>query len=171
MRISQSIRDARRSLGISQTALAVRAGVSLATLQNIEANRANPALSTLEKLLEPLSLGLVVEPRRADWEALIALGLPLTGGRPRDIRATEESLLGHVHRAALDLARQPDIPDRERKTECLQALLLAIRSHFPSRYRRWFFRSPLIRDLVPDELSGRLIKLSRIAREPLAEIL
>ena len=171
MSIDQTIRYTRRSLGISQTDLAVRAGVSLATLQNLEAGRANPSLSTLERLLEPLGLGLEVQPREADWEAVAALGLPLRGQGPRGLPVDEASLLNHIHRAALDLARQPDLPDRERKSECLQALLLAIRSHFPSRYKRWFRRSPLIRDLLPNELSGRLIKLSRIARQPLAEIL
>lgn len=79
VRISEPIRETRRLLGISQTALAVRAGVSLATVQNIEAGRANPSLSTLERLLAPLGLGLAVEPRQADWDALAAFGLPLTG--------------------------------------------------------------------------------------------
>ena len=87
MRISQPIRDTRRCLGISQTALAVRAGVSLATLQNIEADRANPSLSTLEKLLEPLGLGLALEPQQADWDALAGLGLPLSRRSSRRPRA------------------------------------------------------------------------------------
>jgi len=169
--VNQAIRHTRRSLGISQTDLAVRAGVSLATLQNLEAGRANPSLSTLEKLLEPLGLGLELRPREADWNAVAALGLPHREQGPRGLPVDAASLLTHIHRAALDLERRPEQPDRERKSECLQALLLAIRSHFPSRYRRWFRRSPLIRDLVPDEPSGRLIKLARIARQPLAEIL
>jgi len=171
VRISEPIRETRRLLGISQTALAVRAGVSLATLQNIEAGRANPSVSTLERLLAPLGLGLAVEPRQADWDALAAFGLPLTGSGAGGLRVDEESLLGYLHRAALDLSRRPALPDGERKTECLQALLLALRGHFPSHYRRWFRRSPLILDLVADEPSGRVIKLSRLAREALAEIL
>lgn len=181
MKIGQPIRETRRSLGVSQAALAAQAGVSLATLQNIEAGRANPSISTLEKLLAPLGLGLAVKPRSDSWDVLAALGQPRLG-LPRlnppvadhgigGVRTVEESLLDHIHLAALDLERQPESPDHERRTECLQALLIAIRSHFPSRYTRWFHRSPLIRDLVPDEPTGRLIKLSRIARQPLAEIL
>ncbi len=171
MKISRPIREARHALGLSQTALAVRAGVSLATLQNIEADRANPSVSTLEKLLGPLGLGLTVEPRQADWDDLAGLGLPLSRRQWHGPRADEGSLLGHIQRAVLDLARRPDLRDRERKRECLQALLLAIKSHFPSHYKRWFRRSPLIRDLVSEEPSGRVIKLSRLARQPLAKIL
>lgn len=171
MRISKPIRETRCSLGISQAALAVRAGVSLATLQNIEADRANPSLSILERLLAPLGLDLDVRPRRADWDALATFGLPLAGRGRSGLRASEESLLGHIHLAVLDLARRATLPDRARKTESLQALLLAIRSHFPSHYNRWFRRSTLVLDLVPDEPSGRLIKLSRLALKRLAEIL
>ena len=168
--IGIQVRETRRSIGMSQVDLAVESGLSLATVQNIEADRANPSLSTLRSILGPLGLTLAVEPEEADWDALAALGLPLAGSatpRPGDVL----SLRRHIRRAALEMSRDPAIADGERKRECLQALLLAIHRHFPSRFRSWFRRSPLIRDLLPDEPTGRMIKLSRIALAPLAEIL
>ena len=166
--VGSLVRETRRSIGMNQIDLAVQSALSLATVQNIEADRANPSLSTLRALLEPLALTLSVTPEEADWEALAALGLPLSGSTapgPRDAR----SLLMHIQRAALELSRNAALPDRKR--ECLQALLLAISRHFPSRFRTWFRRSALIRDLLPNEPTGRMIKLSRIAHAPLSEIL
>jgi predicted transcriptional regulator len=42
--ILTEVRRRRRELGLTQAALARRAGVSLATLQNAEAGRGNPSL-------------------------------------------------------------------------------------------------------------------------------
>lgn len=164
------VRKTRRSIGMSQTELAVESGVSLATVQNLEADRANPSVATLGKILEPLALTLTALPSGADWSVLAAMGLPLrgrTGGGPRDAR----SLRRHIQCAALEVSRDAGLPDRERKVECLQALLLAIHRHYPSRFRAWFRRSALIRDLLPKDPDGRAIKLSRIALAPLSEIL
>ena len=164
------VRGTRRAVGMSQVELAVESGLSLATVQNIEADRANPSLSTLRGVLEPLGLTLTVEPEEADWYALAALGLPLAGSTtpgPRD----PASLRRLIQRAALEIDRHPEAADAERKREALQALLLAIRRHFPTRFRSWFRRSSLILGLVPSEPTGRIVKLSRIALAPLAEIL
>jgi transcriptional regulator with XRE-family HTH domain len=164
------VRETREAIGMSQTDLAVEGGVSLATVQNIEAGRANPSLSTINNVLEPLALTLSAEPGGADWNALAAMGLPLSGSTavgPRSAR----SLRRHIQCAALELSRNAVLPDRERKVECLGAMLLAIHRHYPSRFRSWFRRSALIRDLLPARPDGRAIKLSRIALGPLSEIL
>ena len=156
---------------MSQAELAGEGGVSLATIQNIEADRANPSMSTLRSVLEALGLTLSVEPEKADWEALAAFGLPLSGGSGPLLPEDPATLRLHIQRAAFELSRNPATPDRERKRECLQALLLAIHHHFPTRFELWFRRSRLIRDLLPEVVTGRLIKLERIALSSLAVIL
>jgi len=160
----------RRELGLSQVALASAAGVSLATIQNVEAGRANPSLSTMRNLLAPLSLDVGLEPVAVDWVVLAAHGLPLSALRDvSGVRPTPDSLAEHVRAAALELSANAGTD--ERKRESLAALLLAIRNHFPTYYRRCFGRSPLVGSFLPDDLTGRIIKLYRIARAAVAEYL
>ena len=167
---SSRLADCRRALGLSQAALAAEAGVSLATVQNIEAGRANPSIGTLEKVLVPLGLRLALGPEPADWGALASLGLPLFDPDPTPVPATPANLARHVHQAVHEIEAEPGAPDAERKRECLQALLLAVRTHFPSVHRAWFARSAPIRGMETPP-SGRTIKLARIARARLAEYL
>lgn len=160
-------------LGISQVELSSFAQVSLATVQKLEANRANPSLQTLQRLLGPLGLELELTRVGAQWDTLAGLGLPLTSEAPVRIRTTEEALRRHLLLAALELeqAGHSGTGDLDRKRESVQALLLAIETHFPSRYRAWVAKSPLLSALAPSSPSGRVIKLARLARQKLSEYL
>ena len=169
--IGREVRGARIALGLTQARLAERAGVSLPTVQNVEAGRANPAHRTLCRLLDPLGLSLEIGAPRGDWDALSAHGLPLGSGEARPARARAASLVRLVGDAALDLARSAAGPATERRREALQALLLAIRTHFPSFFRRSLGRSPAVRRVLPAEPSGRVLKLGRIARAEVARYL
>jgi transcriptional regulator with XRE-family HTH domain len=161
----------RRELGLTQAALSAESGVSLATVQNIEAGTANPSLATLRKLFGALGLRLRVGPDAADWDLLARFGLPLTTTESRPPRAGIEDLPEQVRQAALELSRGEQGEARQRKLESLQALLFALSQHFPSVYRRWFGRVPIVRSLIPPEPSGRIIKLARVARSRLGEAL
>lgn len=169
--IGREVRRARTALGLTQSRLAARAGVSLPTVQNVEAGRANPAHATLCRLLGPLGLSLELGVPRADWDALAAHGLPLGRGPAPPVRPRAPSLVRLVRDAALDLALTPAGPETERRREALQALLLAIRTHFPSFFRRNLDRLPAVRLLLPGEPPGRVVKLGRIAREAVARYL
>jgi transcriptional regulator with XRE-family HTH domain len=81
----------RRELGLTQKALARRSRVSLATLQNVEADRANPSLRILRSLLDALELDLRATAEPSCWDALIGLGLPLAaiGPNTRPPRGTD----------------------------------------------------------------------------------
>jgi len=170
--VAAEIGRRRRELGLSQVALASSAGVSLATIQNVEAGRANPSLSTLRSLLAPLGFAVGLEPVAVDWDALAAHGLPLSALRDvSGVRPTPESLATLVRGAALELSREGAARESERKIESFAALLLAIRNHFPTYFSKRFGRSPLVRSFLPDRLTGRIIKLYRIARAAVAEYL
>ena len=145
------------------------AGVSLPTVQNVESGRANPSLSTLESLLDALGLAVCLEDKRADWDLLSALGLPLFSKETKRPRASVELLLSNLRLAALELVRDGDLGDRERKLESFQALLLALETYFPTFYRKRLGKSPIFGSLFPDKPSGRVIKLKRIAGRALAE--
>ena len=71
--LGRSIRDARRSQGLTQSALALRAGVTQATVSNIERDVSPPSLDTVLRLLAVLRLELVVQTKpghapKAPWE-------------------------------------------------------------------------------------------------------
>ena len=170
-RLGTEVRRQRKALGLSQVELSSAARVSLATVQKLEAGRANPSLHTLQRLLGPLGYDLELARVEAQWDALSALGLPLTAEAPVRIRPTEAALRKHLLLAAMELAQVGDTEETARKRESLQALLLALETHFPSRYRAWVARSSVLSALASAEPSGRLIKLSRMARQRLAEYL
>lgn len=169
--LGPEVRSGRRRKKLSQPDLARAAGVSLATIQNIESGRANPSLSTLTRVLAPLGLGVEIGPIAADRGALIALGLPLSGAAdPLPVRDLSV-LRHHVERALDELEGAPGAAGAERLRDCLQALALALRLHFPSATSAWFETSPRLLELVAQEPPGRVIKLYRIALARVAEYL
>ncbi len=162
------IRRHRLGLGSTQIDLARRAGISLATLQNIEAGRANPSLSTLAGILSGVAISTQWQATLPDWDDLCALGLPLTGAHGPD-RVRTADRLAHALLPALLAVARPTGSSRE--TEALKALLLALKLHFPNFWAAHLSRSPLAKRVVAPPPTGREIKLYRIARAALAEYL
>jgi transcriptional regulator with XRE-family HTH domain len=172
--LGRSLRSHRVEIGLTQSALARKARVSLATVQNVEAGRANPAMATVKRILDQVGMTIAWKPRATDWDALATLGLPLRPTRPgkgRRPARSARSLRGLLMPALAEVRSSRDADDRERKTEALQALLLAIRDHYPSVYRRRLAGLPLVRRFVPVEPTGRVVRLSRMARAMLGEYL
>jgi len=56
MNISETIKNRRKYLDITQIDLAEISGVSLATIKDLERGKGNPSLSTLEKVADTLGL-------------------------------------------------------------------------------------------------------------------
>ena len=165
------LREARQDLGLTQAALAARAGVSLATVQNVEAGRANPSLATLRKVLAPLALDFGVRPQSVDWDVLAGIGVPLSRSRRAARGVDPAGLPGLVRRAARELAAGGGASAGvERKREALQAYLLALRLHFPTTWRRVRHGRPEVGRMLPSRPSGRVIKLARVAVRRLAEV-
>lgn len=61
MNVAGTLRDARERAGLSQTALARRAGTSQATLSAYETGRKQPSVATLSRLLAATGSRLAVE--------------------------------------------------------------------------------------------------------------
>ncbi len=113
----------------------------------------------------------VAHSARADWDFLAAAGLPLLGRRTSKLRPTGGRLVVQIQQAVLEVNAGGGIEDRERKVESLQALLLALKIHFPTFYRLNVSRYPSLKALVPVRPSGRTVKLVRLAARLLAEYL
>ncbi len=169
--ISQQISAARKELGLTQGGLAALAEISLATVQNIEAGRANPSMGTLERILSVLGLELGVQRAEVDWDMLAALGIPLqrTGGPT--VQPSPEALHIHLRHALVELGSLPAVHGKSRELEATIATVYALKHHFPSYFARHFGRSSVVRSFETDGLPGRVVKLSRIAADNLARYL
>ena len=64
MVLSSTIKERRAQLNILQTDLAEMAGVSLATVKDIERGKGNPSIQTVEKILAVLGMEVVYQLRK-----------------------------------------------------------------------------------------------------------
>ncbi len=177
IQLSRVLRESRLRQGLTQSKLAFESGVSLPAIQQLESGRGNPSLSTLEALFNSLRLKLRAEPEvGADWDFLAACGAPLTtgGSAPQGgPRPTAPGLARALRAAALD---EVAADGKEaggagaRRRDALSALLLALKTHYPSWYAK-NCRSPALRRLTPVRPEGRHLKLRRMALDRLAEYL
>lgn len=171
MRPAVLIKDTRKALGLSQVKLAQLAKVSLPTVQNIEAEKANPSLSILESIFEALGLKANYTVETPDWNLLATLGAPMLVEKEFNVTPTKDSLIKQIQLAAVYFSkRRSDDGNIERKRESIQCLLLGLRNQFPSVFSQ-VERAPVIRALLPHILTGRHIKLKRIAESRLSQFL
>lgn len=129
---AETIRNHRKEVGWTQTELAQKSNCSLATIQNIEANRANPEIQTLERILNSLGCELKVTPKSIQLDYWPSLGLPLMIEKARPVRPTPELLL---EQGQMISARLESITE-ERLRTAFVSFFEAIRSHYPSVYSR-----------------------------------
>lgn len=153
----------RVALGFTQMQLASRAGISLPTLQNIEAGKANPSWDILAKLNHALGCEIQFKLQPVDWGCLSQIGVPLTEpGKPLVFDA-DRSLL--EFKKALHEFTTEKKPMMEREWEAFASFLWALRDHYPSvmaKYQSLLSPVQLERKLQAYPL-GRLIKLRRLA--------
>jgi transcriptional regulator with XRE-family HTH domain len=79
--IIQELEDARKATGLTQAALAERAGVTRMTVQRIEGGQIDPRLSTLQEMARALGLELMTVPSalRPQLENFVRSGGRLLG--------------------------------------------------------------------------------------------
>jgi transcriptional regulator with XRE-family HTH domain len=166
-----SLKTLRLNARLSQSELANSSGVSLATLQKIEAGRANPSLNTLQSLFSILGIGLTTFSIQADlnFDSLIPLGLPLMENqnlsKSQKVPTAKELVreLGKISNLL------KSIPVESRFEKSLISFLWALEDHYPeiwkladSQARAWCKTIPYQR---------RSIKLRRISIQRLAQYL
>ncbi len=152
-----SFRSYRHAVGLSQVQLAAQSGVSLATLQAIEAGQGNPEWDTIQRLGQALGFEVALSPVRPDWNLLIRAGVPLG----EDMKGKRSPSRTSEVLREWDRAWQSKPSERER--EALQAFALALHDHFPTLFASRWTKSSAVEEALRLEVTGRVIKLRRIA--------
>lgn len=159
--LGKTLKQARISAGLSQVGLAAVSGVSLPTIQNIERNKANPSLATIEAIGKEVGLELILVRSAVDWSFLIHAGLPLTSNEPRSpIPPVASEVLRELRKLP-----HSELTARERKA--VAGLLMAIECHYPSFARKV---GPALMDVFRDDFNRpEILKLKRLATARLAD--
>lgn len=63
MSLQDTIKERRKTLGLSQNDLAEMAGLSLATIKDIERGKGNPSMATVSKIMDVLGLEIIYKVR------------------------------------------------------------------------------------------------------------
>lgn len=63
MNLQDTIKERRKTFGLSQNDLAEMAGLSLATIKDIERGKGNPSMATVSKIMDVLGLEIIYRVR------------------------------------------------------------------------------------------------------------
>jgi len=153
----------RKSLGLSQVSLATLARISLPTLQNIEAGKANPSWDVVTKLSKALKIKITLESEEIDWALIGSLGVPMMSEKPIK-RQFSEAAESELKRAFFEIFKL-NKPLPERDLEALIAYAMALRDHEPTYFKTFkkFVSEAELNKKIKQMNFGRLIKLRRIA--------
>lgn len=156
----------RKKQGLSQQSLAAKAGLSLATVQNIESGRSNPAWETLGSLFEILGLQFDLQPQSMDWDQLAGLGCPLMSNITFNKRnLTHENLISALQQLSNHI---DSLSINTREYNAFYAFLYAIKDHYPSI---WLELNDTIKAWFAKQHSPVSIKLRRLALQKLGTYL
>ena len=155
-----NLKTLRQESGLSQVKLAHESGVSLPTIQNIEAGKANPTIEVLEKLGQALGFELQFLSSSFDPDRAAAFGVPISGGKKIKLEINKNSLKTE---ARLWLRNLLEKKFSEREEFSIAAFLKAIHDHYPSYYRKEISNPTFDSFIEKYRSDGRVIKLRRIA--------
>ncbi|GEM_PF-6046474 len=106
-----------------------------------------------------------------DWDVLASLGLPITGKNNLNIEKNEDNLIHYLKMGCQNLLDFPD-ENSPRMKESIESLLLAIKGHYPTIYKSKISKIKfIIENFTPKQITGRHLKLRRIALSTLGKYL
>lgn len=168
MLIATVLKDNRKRLGLTQVRWSALSGVSLPTIQMLEAGKGNPSLEVLTALARAVGLSIGCTQLLPDWDYLTQAGLPLTGQRERRFRFANDTFVTQLKIACRESLSTRD----DRIAEATAGLVLAIRKHYPSWFKKHMASTPVVQELaILHEKNPRILKLSRIALAGISEFL
>lgn len=165
------IKKRREASGYSQQKLAELSGLSIATIQNLEAGKGNPTFDVLEQISKVLNFKINFTSNTTNWDRLCDYGLSLVqeetkSKSKRTIKELKELLIS----AAFEIRDSSALLDKERYSDAFSALLFGIKLHYPSVFKK-NLQVPILIENLPLKLSGRQLKLYRYSKSILGEYL
>jgi transcriptional regulator with XRE-family HTH domain len=165
MSIVDKIKILRKSKRFTQGILAQRAGVSLPTIQNIEAGRANPSILVLEKILGVLGASLEVRISPENIDILELFNMDNQEFVNIDFSLILQSLIKKENKHFINQSREQDL---------LGSLVSALLDHYPLWLKQNNFY-PIVKkvnDLINSKIDpNRMIKFRRIWLSKICQVL
>lgn len=160
--MGRNVKSQREAKGWSQSKLAIESHCSLATIQNIEAGRANPEIETLERVLSSLGQKIMILSRNIDFTFWPSLGLPLLDNEDVFVKPSKELLMEQMQLVELHLNQLKE----ERVCTAFASFLSGLKVHFPQVYSQ--LGGNIKQWLVKNEVIYCRPKLRRLSIERLA---
>ncbi len=164
------LKSLRTSLDISQVTLAQESGVSLPTIQNIEADKANPTIEIMEKLVAALGLKIWLKPHEFEAERAIMFGVPLSSVTAKKLN----NVIVNPRNLYIEIRKWLQIFEvngfNEREEEAVIAFLKGLKDHYPEFSQKISIKN-LESKIQKLEKSGKIIKLRRIALSNMSKYL
>lgn len=155
------LKAVRQNYSISQVKLAHESGVSLPTIQNIEAGKANPTIEVLEKLLRVFGLQFQIGVPEFDPHRASAFGVPIMADSSKAVVIVNQGTLKIETRRWHQLLQDQKLSEREEVS--IIAFLKALKDHYRTYYKNEII-TPLFEKMIEKYSGdGRVIKLRRIA--------
>lgn len=164
------LKSLRTNLGFSQVKLAHESKVSLPTIQNIDAKKANPTIDVLEKLFLALGMEFKLQPIKFDLEKAITLGVPLVSSLKKiEVHKPSSTMLKQEARKWIYALEEKTLNERDELA--MIAFLVAIKDHYPTFYNEEVTCHIFEKKIKEKKTSGKIIKLRRIALNTLSKYL
>lgn len=173
MQIYEDIKKRRQELGLTQAQLGQISGISTPMVHLIEAGKGNPSVKTLTKALNVLGLNLEIKEVGANWDLLALCGVPISIIKNNNITPTSLLLISQLKVAINELNLKKDFIDGEtlRKRDALVAFILALKLYYPTFFKKEISKLRSVKNFIPNDITGKHIKLARISKAFLSEYL
>lgn len=163
-----NIKSLRKDLGLTQVEFAVQSGISLPTLQNIEAGKANPSLDILQKILTTLGMELRAQAPTFDIDKAVLLGVPLVINRTVISSRPTKAMLRLEARKWVHYFKNNIFSEREQ--HAIVSFLCALKDHWPTDFKE--IDCPIFAKKIKlFKNNGHVIKLRRISISNLSKYL
>lgn len=171
MNIGLLIKQRRQQKGYTQVKLSAVTNVSLPTIQNLEAGKANPTLTLLERIKGPLEILVDIRSGEPDWKFLQAYGLPLeTAETSKNAKSSPFSYF-RFSKELLCAVDYVSLSHEERLKEAVGALLSTLQTHYPTFFGYGLAEPKVLKFIDTLKKTGRLIKLKRLALAKISKIM
>lgn len=134
--IDSFIKELRNTKNLSQREFARLVNISHRQIQRIENNQSDITLSKFCNILQRFGLDLKVAAKEPDWNVLYNFGLPLNISNKKKRKYGYNTVVQNIVLASYFLLDNRHNVIYMRHYDSFKALLLALRIHYPSKYRK-----------------------------------